>query len=246
MTSPSPSSASLTTPRGLSVKLRAVTMTFGEGESEVRALRGVDLHISAGQFVVVRGRSGSGKTTLFHLIAGLRHPTSGSIHLDTHEISSMSEAASARFRRRNVGLVYQFFNLVPILDVSENVAVPMLLDGRRLRDVQADVDALLERLEVMHRKSHPVSKLSGGEMQRVAIARALIARPGLLLADEPTGNLDEINAARVLEMIATLSRERGTTVLLMTHDPAASERADRVIHLRDGQIERDTAPAAPA
>ncbi len=231
----------MTTPRGLAVDLRSVTMTFGEGESAVHALRGVDLHVPPGQFLVVRGRSGSGKTTLFHLIAGLRHPTSGSIKLDSHEISSMSEAASARFRRRNLGLVYQFFNLVPILDVSENVAVSLLLEGRRLRDVQPEVDTLLERLDVIHRKKHPVAKLSGGEMQRVAIARALIARPGLLLADEPTGNLDEINAARVLELISALCRERGTTVLLMTHDPGASERADRVIHVRDGQIERDTA-----
>jgi putative ABC transport system ATP-binding protein len=232
--------ASIVTPRGLAVDLRGATMTFGEGDAQIRALRGIDLHVPAGQFVVVRGRSGSGKTTLFHLIAGLRQPTAGIVRLGSAEISSMGEAESARFRRHHVGLVYQFFNLVPILDVSENVAVPLLLDGRRLRDVQPDVDALLERLGVMHRKHHSVGKLSGGEMQRVAIARALIARPGLLLADEPTGNLDELNAARVLELIAALCRELGATIVLMTHDPGASERADRVIHLRDGQIERDT------
>ncbi len=241
MTSPPSPSAFASTPRGLAVDLRGVTMLYGEGETAIHALRGIDLHVPAGQFVVVRGRSGSGKTTLFHLIAGLRQPTSGVVRLGDAEVSSMREAESARFRRLHVGLVYQFFNLIPILDVSENVAVPLLLDGRRLRDVQPDVDALLERLDVMHRKQQPVAKLSGGEMQRVAIARALIARPGLLVADEPTGNLDEINAARVLDLISALCRELGTTVVLMTHDPSASERADRVLELRDGQISRDSA-----
>jgi putative ABC transport system ATP-binding protein len=228
--------------QGLAISADKLEMTFGSGETEVRALRGLSMEIPAGQFLVVRGRSGSGKTTLFHLLAGMRQPTSGRIVIGDTEVHALSEKESARFRRRHVGLIYQFFNLVPILDVTENIALPLLLDGYKLREVKGKAHALMERLDIMHRADHPANKLSGGEMQRVAIARALIGNPGLLLADEPTGNLDEANAGNVLSMISELCREQGITVVMMTHDASATDRCDRMIKLRDGQIEEDLGP----
>jgi len=214
-------------------------MTYGEGETRVRALRSLSLAVPGGQFLVVRGRSGSGKTTLFHLIAGMKKPTSGRVTVGDVEVNTLSEAESARFRRRNVGLVYQFFNLIPMLDVVENIALPLLLDGRRLSDCMPRVAMLMDRLGIAGRADLEVSKLSGGEMQRVAIARALVGNPGLVLADEPTGNLDDRNAAEVLDLLTELCRENGTTIMMMTHDASATERADRSITLRDGTIEQD-------
>jgi len=230
---------------GLLVRAEALEMIYGEGESQVRAIRKLNLAISGGQFVVVRGRSGSGKTTLFHLIAGMKKPTSGRVFLGETEMNLLSEAESARFRRRHIGLVYQFFNLVPILDVVENIALPLLLDGKRLTDSLPRVEALMKRLGIGDRASHPVGKLSGGEMQRVAIARALVGSPGLVLADEPTGNLDDRNADDVLNLLTELCRERGVTIVMMTHDAGATERADRVITLRDGEVEQDLDVRAP-
>jgi putative ABC transport system ATP-binding protein len=231
---------------GLLVRAEALEMTYGEGETCVHALRKLNLAIPGGQFVVVRGRSGSGKTTLFHLIAGMKKPTAGRVFVGETEMSALNEAESARFRRRNVGLVYQFFNLVPILDVIENIALPLLLDGKRLTDSLSRVEALMRRLGIADRAEHPVCKLSGGEMQRVAIARALIGDPGLVLADEPTGNLDDHNADDVLNLLSELCREKGITVVMMTHDASATERADRVITLRDGEIEQDLVVRNPS
>jgi putative ABC transport system ATP-binding protein len=220
-------------------------MTYGEGETRVRALRSLSLAVPGGQFLVVRGRSGSGKTTLFHLIAGMKKPTSGRVTVGDVEVNTLSEAESARFRRRNVGLVYQFFNLIPMLDVVENIALPLLLDGRRLSDCMPRVAMLMDRLGIAGRADLEVSKLSGGEMQRVAIARALVGNPGLVLADEPTGNLDEKNAGAVVDLLSELCREQRTTVVMMTHDSGATERANRVITLRDGSIEQDLPLNAP-
>ena len=227
---------------GLDVRAEALEMTYGEGPAQVRALRKLNLDVPAGQFLVVRGRSGSGKTTLFHLLAGMRKPSSGRVLIGETEVNALSEREAARFRRRRVGLVYQFFNLVPILDVTENIALPLLLDGHSLREVRPLVQSLMERLGIADRADHPVRKLSGGEMQRVAIARAVIGNPGLLLADEPTGNLDELNAARVLALIEELCRERGITIIMMTHDVGAMDHCDRMIKLRDGEIEEDLGP----
>jgi len=224
---------------GLPVRAEALEMTYGEEEPRVRALRSLDLAIPGGQFLVVRGRSGSGKSTLFHLLAGMRRPTSGRVVVGDVEVDSLSEAEAARFRRHKIGLVYQFFNLVPMLDVIENIALPLLLDGRRLSDSLPRVRALMERLGIANRAGHEVTRLSGGEMQRVAIARALAGDPGLVLADEPTGNLDDRNAGEVLDLLTTLCRENGITVVMMTHDASATERADRVVTLRDGEIEQD-------
>jgi putative ABC transport system ATP-binding protein len=210
---------------GLPVHARALEMTYGETEPKVHALRSLDLAIPGGQFLVVRGRSGSGKSTLFHLLAGMKKPTSGSVMVGDTEVNALTEAESARFRRHKIGLVYQFFNLVPMLDVIENIALPLLLDGRRLTDALPRVNALMERLGIADRADHEVTKLSGGEMQRVAIARALVGNPGLVLADEPTGNLDDRNGGEVLDLLSSLCRENGITVVMMTHDAGATERA---------------------
>lgn len=230
---------------GLLIRLESLEMSYGEGEARVHAIRKLSLEIPRGQFVVVRGRSGSGKTTLFHLIAGMKQPTLGRVFVGETEMSRLNEAESARFRRRHIGLVYQFFNLVPILDVVENIALPLLLDGKRLTDSLPRVEALMRRLGIAERAGHLASKLSGGEMQRVAIARALVGDPGLVLADEPTGNLDDRNADEVLNLLTELCRERGITIVIMTHDASATERADRVLTLRDGEVQQDLCVREP-
>jgi putative ABC transport system ATP-binding protein len=229
--------------RGPQILAAGLRMRFGSGPAAVCALDGIDLHIRGGQFVCVLGPSGSGKSTLLHLLAGLRRPTEGSVRVGDIDVHALTLDQAAVWRRRNVGLVHQFFNLLPTLSVVQNVATPLLLDGWRLRHVTDRVDALLDRLGMLHRKSHPLDQLSGGELQRVAIARALIAEPGLLLGDEPTGNLDSRNGGEVLGLFREMAAERGTTTILMTHDVSATSYADRVITLRDGRIELDSGEA---
>jgi putative ABC transport system ATP-binding protein len=225
---------------GPAVTANALEMTYGAGSAQVRAIREVSFAVPPGQFLVVRGRSGSGKTTLCHLIAGLRRPTEGRVMIGEVEIQKLSEADSARFRRRHIGLVYQFFNLVPTLSVAHNIALPLLMDGYHLAQVRDKVHRLMERLEIEGRDTQRTHELSGGEMQRVAIARALVADPLLLLADEPTGNLDSYTGSSVLTLFRDLCDERGVTTILLTHDVEATAYADRVIVLRDGEIEEDT------
>jgi putative ABC transport system ATP-binding protein len=220
-------------------------MVYGTGPRRIRALHDLDLSIDPGQFVVVLGKSGSGKTTLLHLLAGLRRPTVGRVWIGDREINRLSEAESARFRRRNVGIVYQFFNLVPTLGVEHNVALPLLMDGFYLSQVRDRVRALTRRLGVDHRLGSRIPELSGGEMQRVAIARAVIANPVLVLADEPTGNLDSENGGEVLALLRELCDERGITTIVMTHDLEATAHASRVLTLRDGEIEDDSAASRP-
>jgi ABC-type lipoprotein export system ATPase subunit len=223
-----------------SVVASGLSKVYERDGHQIHALRDVDLRVDAGDLVIIRGKSGSGKTTLLHLLAGLLEPTAGQISIGGTDLHTLNEREAARFRRRHLGIVYQFFNLVPTLDVVHNVALPLLLDGSRLHEVSPRVRALLDRLEIGHRSRHRPSALSGGEMQRAAVARALIADPWLVLADEPTGNLDEESGARVLGLLRDLARERGSTTLVMTHDPNAAVYADRVIELRDGRIVDDT------
>ena len=211
-------------------------VVYGSGDTAVHALRGLSLRVERGQFVVVRGRSGSGKTTLLHVAAGLRRPTAGRVAVDGVELSRQSERESARFRRRHIGLVYQFFNLVSTLSVEHNIALPLLLDGRALADVRQRVRALMARLEIDGFEARGPGELSGGQMQRVAIARALVADPVVVLADEPTGNLDSGTGRAVLGLFRELCSERGTTLVMMTHDAEAAAWADRVIELRDGAV----------
>ena len=217
-------------------------MMYGTGAKAVTALREISIAIPCGQFVVVRGRSGSGKSTLLHVLAGLRRPTAGRVVIGGTEVQNLSESEAARFRRRKVGLVYQFFNLVPTLGVEHNIALPLLMDGYSIAQVRERVSALMERLEIGGYERRATTELSGGEMQRVAIARAVIANPVLVLADEPTGNLDSTTGRTVLALFREICDERGATLVMMTHDAEATAYADRVVVLHDGQIEEDGLP----
>jgi putative ABC transport system ATP-binding protein len=222
------------------VELRKLEMTYGEGPAAVRASRGLTLQIFPAELVCILGPSGSGKSTLLHLIAGLQQPSAGEIRVCGTPIHEMSLDQAARWRRRNLGIIHQFFNLIPTLTIVQNVALPLLLEGQRLRQVRPRVEALLEELGIAQRRDHPLDQLSGGEMQRVAIARALVASPRVILADEPTGNLDTRTGTEMLSIFRSLTREKGTTIVLVTHDLAATSYADRVISLRDGRVVEDT------
>jgi len=215
-----------------SLSFRSVTKIYAGGQ-QVLALDGLDLEIDAGEFVALVGESGSGKSTLLHLAAGIDRPTSGEIRVGARDVGGLPERELVLYRRRDVGLVFQFFNLLPHLTVRENVELPRRLDGGA--DAAARASELLERVGLRARaEAHPY-ELSGGEMQRVAIARALGSGARLLLADEPTGNLDSRNGEGVLALLDEVRRERGVTLLLATHSTAAASRADRTVRLKDGR-----------
>jgi putative ABC transport system ATP-binding protein len=226
---------------GPAVRLCGLRKQYGEGASAVHALNGVDLEIPCGQFLSVMGPSGSGKSTLLHLVAGLDVPTDGWVKIGDVRIDTLDQNAAARFRRRHLGIIFQFFNLVPSLTVEENVALPFLLEGRRLRELDARVGDFLSALGISALREKYPSTLSGGEMQRVAIARALVTEPMLLLADEPTGNLDSRAGEEVLGALRRACDERGVTLLLVTHDLRSASYADRVVVMRDGKVESDLA-----
>jgi putative ABC transport system ATP-binding protein len=219
--------------------VRDATKSYRQGDAEVKALAGVTLDVAAGEFVAIVGPSGSGKSTLLHLMGGLDVPTSGDVLIDGAPISRMSDDEVTIFRRRSIGFVFQFFNLLPTLSAEENVALPLLLDGKRARDVRDRVAASLDAVGLGHRRRHRPDELSGGEMQRVAIARALVIEPKLILADEPTGNLDTANGDQILELIRRANRERATTVVMVTHDAKAAARGSRLVTMRDGRVESD-------
>jgi len=218
------------------VRVENVTKSYEQGKSDVRVLDGVSLDVQRGEFVSVMGPSGSGKSTLLHLIGGLDTVTSGEIYLDGKPISKMGDDEITLWRRRNIGLVFQFFHLLPTLDVEENVALPLLLDGQRMRQVRPRVQELLERVGLAARRTHRPDELSGGEMQRVAIARALVVDPVLLLADEPTGNLDSRTGEETLALMRSLVKDRGRTTIMVTHDAKAASYGDRTVTLRDGRF----------
>jgi putative ABC transport system ATP-binding protein len=224
---------------GPSVVTRGLSKTYGQGSSRVDALVGLDLEVPEGQFLGVMGPSGSGKSTLLHLLAGLERPTQGAVLIGDRRLDELSDSEAARFRRRHIGVVFQFFNLIPTLTVEENVALPLLLEGRTLRDVQDRVSLLLSELGLgaLGRRMPP--QLSGGEMQRVAFARAILVEPMLILADEPTGNLDSKAGEEVLAWMRRAPDERGVTLILVTHDVRVASYADRILVLRDGRIEDD-------
>jgi putative ABC transport system ATP-binding protein len=223
----------------VAVAARALTRRYGDGESAVDALRGVSLEVPAGQFTAVMGPSGSGKSTLMHLLAGLDRPTSGSVRVGGEEISSMADRALTKLRRKHIGFVFQSFNLLPTLTAEENVTLPLAI--ARVKPTAAEVDRLLDRVGLTERRGHKPSELSGGQQQRVAIARALIAKPTVLFADEPTGNLDSAAGAAVLELLRDAVEQDGQTTVMVTHDPRAAAAADRVLFLADGRIVDDIA-----
>jgi len=221
------------------ISLRRVRKVFGHGDTAVCAVSGVDLDIPAGQLVSVVGPSGSGKSTLLHLLGGLDQPTEGEIIIGGTPISGMSDDEITIFRRRKIGFVFQFFNLLPTLTAEENVALPLLLDGRGWREVRPKVESVLDQVGLGRRRQHRPDELSGGEMQRVAIARALVIDPVLILADEPTGNLDSRTGEQVLALVRDANRG-GATVVLVTHDAHAASYASRTVTMQDGGIVSDT------
>jgi putative ABC transport system ATP-binding protein len=218
------------------VELRAVTKVYHEGESEREVLRGVDVSVARGEFLALLGRSGSGKSTLLNLISGIDAPTAGDVRVDGMAVARLSEAERTRFRRRRIGFVFQFFNLIPTLTVLENLLLPLEMIGRTGVAARAEVEALLTEVGLADRRRAFPDRLSGGEQQRVAVARALVHDPELILADEPTGNLDGESAAVVLALLARLSRERKKTVIAATHSAEVAGVASRMLVLRDGRL----------
>lgn len=219
------------------LQVEQLTKVYGSGDAAVRALDGVSLTVERGEFVAVMGASGSGKSTLLHLLGGVDKPTSGRITLDGVSLYDQKEEELTVFRRRQIGLVYQFYNLVPLLTVEENLTLPLLLDGRTADP--ARVLDLLARLGLEGKRRAFPAQLSGGQQQRVAVARALITHPALLLADEPTGNLDSAASESVMRMLVQLNETTGQTIVMITHDEALALQAKRIIRLRDGRIVKD-------
>ncbi|WP_119072986.1 ABC transporter ATP-binding protein [Aggregatilinea lenta] len=218
------------------VSIRDLSKTYSPGCADCAVLDGVSLDIHQGDFVVLLGVSGSGKSTLLNLISGLDQPTSGSLHIDGTEITTLNEYQRTVFRRDRIGIVFQFFNLIPTLTVLENVTLPLELRGDPRKSAEQRARTLLERVGLADRANDFPDKLSGGEQQRIAIARALIHQPALVLADEPTGNLDEDTGERVLTLLLELTRQAGRTLLMATHNPDIVPLADRVYRIQDGQL----------
>jgi ABC-type lipoprotein export system ATPase subunit len=227
---------------GALLTLDGVSKSFQRGREQVVALDKVSLAMEKGEFVAMIGPSGSGKSTMLHLAGGLDQPDGGSVLLGERDLGALSPAERARIRRREIGFVFQFFHLIPTLTVAENVELPLLLDG--VRDKNGTVASMLERVGLAGRSDHLPGELAGGEMQRAAIARALVAGPALILADEPTGNLDSTTGTTVLDVLTAQVADSGAALLMVTHDESAASRADRILHLRDGHLE--DAPPKPA
>jgi len=227
--------------QGTVVQARDLTRRYGEGATAVEALRGVSLDVQAGELVAVMGPSGSGKSTLMHILAGLDKPTSGSATIAGEEITDMDDRALTMLRRRHIGFVFQFFNLLPMLTAEENIVLPLTIAGAKAEEQW--LNELLERTGLGARRKHRPSELSGGEQQRVAIARSLITRPTILFADEPTGNLDSRTGGEILELIRASVDTYGQTTVMVTHEPRAAAVADRVLFIADGLIRRELANA---
>ena len=210
---------------------------YGSGETATMALDDVSFSINKGEFVAIVGPSGSGKSTLLHILGGVDRPTEGRVFIDGTDIYQMNETALAVCRRRQIGLIYQFYNLIPVLNVKENLTLPLLLDGREVDEGQ--LAEMVEVLGLTNRLNHLPNQLSGGQQQRVSIGRALIASPALVLADEPTGNLDSRNSQEILRLLKTFHKERHQTLVVITHDESIALQAERIIAIEDGRIARD-------
>lgn len=219
------------------LEVKNLCKTYGNGETEVKALNNVSFSVDKGEFVAIIGPSGSGKSTLLHILGGVDVPTSGSVIINGEDISKLNETALAIFRRRQIGLIYQFYNLIPILTVEENLTLPLRLDGRKPDERQTEY--LVKTLGLENRLDHLPNQLSGGQQQRVSIGRALINNPALMLADEPTGNLDSENSKEIVSLLRKFNKEQNQTVIIITHDERIALAADRIIEIEDGKIKRD-------
>ena len=219
------------------LKVENLTKSYGKDEAKVDAIKNINLSINKGEFVAIVGPSGSGKSTLLHLLGGVDKPTSGKVYINDVDIYTLKEKDLSIFRRRNVGLIYQFYNLIPVLSVKENILLPAELDNRKIdKDY---LDDLLKTLGLKERANHLPNELSGGQQQRTSIGRALINRPSIVLADEPTGNLDSKNSKEVLELLKLSVRKYNQTLIMITHDTSIALQADRVITIEDGTIKQD-------
>ncbi len=221
-----------------------LTKTYGQGQTTVVALDHVNISVDAGELVAVMGPSGCGKSTLLHLLGGLDRPTEGSVMIDGKSLSSLSDNALAQMRRRKIGFIFQFFNLIPILDAVDNAALPLLLDGKNRAQAKQKATEWLQRVGLGERLHNRPDELSAGQQQRVAIARALLTDPMLVLADEPTGNLDSRAADEIAGLLRQVAKEWGHAVLMVTHDPRIAAHADRIIFLKDGTVVNETALGA--
>ncbi len=219
------------------LKIEHLTKIYGSGENTVRAVDDISFSVEKGEFLAIIGPSGSGKSTLLHILGGVDRPTSGKVYLNGQDVYAQNEEALAIFRRRQVGLIYQFYNLIPVLDVVENMTLPVLMDGRRVNGER--LRELLNVLGLTARQKNLPNQLSGGQQQRVSIGRALMNAPSVVLADEPTGNLDSRNSQEIVELFKQSNRKYGQTLVIITHDENIALQADRVIAIEDGKIVRD-------
>ncbi len=219
------------------IKVEDLTKVYGSGNNEVRALDGVTFSVEKGEFLAIIGPSGSGKSTLLHILGGVDRPTSGKVYLDGQDVYAQNEEQLAVFRRRQVGLIYQFYNLIPVLNVVENLSLPVLMDGRKVNNER--LNELLSVLDLENRKDNLPNQLSGGQQQRVSIGRALMNAPAVVLADEPTGNLDSKNSQEIVELLKYSNRKYGQTLIIITHDESIALQADRIIAIEDGHIVKD-------
>ncbi len=219
------------------LKIENLSKVYGSGENAVRAVDGVSFGVEKGEFLAIIGPSGSGKSTLLHILGGVDRPTCGKVLMNGQDIYAQDEEALAVFRRRQVGLIYQFYNLIPVLNVVENMTLPVLMDGRRVNEER--LNELLQTLGLTERRKNLPNQLSGGQQQRVSIGRALMNAPAVVLADEPTGNLDSRNSQEIVELLKQSNRKFGQTLIIITHDENIALQADRVIAIEDGKIVRD-------
>jgi predicted ABC transporter, ATPase component len=216
------------------LKAEHLVKTYGSGETAVKALDDVSLEVSKGEFVAIVGQSGSGKSTLLHMLGAMDYPDSGTLTVDGEDVFSMNDDALAQYRRRKAGFVFQFFNLLPVMTAKENILIPLSLDGQKADE--AYLNEIAETMGIADRLSHYPHQLSGGQQQRVAIARAMISKPAVILADEPTGNLDSASGNEILSLLKTAIKKYDQTLILITHDMTVAEKADRIITIKDGKI----------
>ena len=221
------------------LRVENLSKIYGKGDNRVVALDNVSFGVEKGQFVAIIGPSGSGKSTLLHILGGVDVPTDGKVYMDGQDVYAQNEENLAVFRRRQVGLIYQFYNLIPVLDVKENITLPVLLDGRKVNKER--LDELLDILKLKGREKHLPNQLSGGQQQRVSIGRALMNAPAVVLADEPTGNLDSKNSQEIVELLKLSNKKYNQTLIVITHDENIALKADRIIAIEDGRVTRDEA-----
>lgn len=219
------------------LRVENLTKVYGKGENEVRALDGISFSVNKGEFIAIIGPSGSGKSTLLHILGGVDRPTSGKVFMDGRDVYAQDEEQLAIFRRRQVGLIYQFYNLIPVLNVTENITLPILMDGQKVN--QDRLTELVTILKLSGRENHLPNQLSGGQQQRVSIGRALMSAPAVVLADEPTGNLDSKNSHEIVDLLKVSNEKYGQTLIIITHDENIALQADRIIAIEDGKITRD-------